>query len=144
MRYGGDLRAHVAHAPQSRTVAPALEPARFRHRNYECHVWRFTTNVKVFGRPLVEHARRDRTEAFAKLDLLIEPRLHVRIARIRKYASRAERARAEFHSPLEPAHHSAVGDQLRRGVFCTRAGGLVVLRSAPFQCGSDLVGSESR
>ena len=59
-----------------------------------------------------EHARGERPEALAELDLQVHRRLHRRRARVAEDAAGAERARAELHPALEPADDLAVGQQL--------------------------------
>ena len=50
-----------------------------------------------------QHARRERAERFAKLDLDVHLLLHPRRARVADDAAAAKRARAELHPSLEPS-----------------------------------------
>src|SRR6516165_2780246 len=65
---------------------------------------------------LAQHRRSERPETFAVFDLEIEFLLHFRIARIAEDRAIAERTRAEFHAPLEPADGLPVG----KGACCPR------------------------
>jgi hypothetical protein len=73
------------------------------------HVRRVDVELEPLAQVLAQHARRERTEALAILDLQIEHRLHARRARIAEDAAGTERARTELHAALEPAD-----DPLRR------------------------------
>ena len=82
--------------------------ARPAHARGELHGGRFAVEVEPLGGVLREHARRERAEALAEFDALIHARLHRRIARVAEDAAAAERARAEFHAALKPAHDLAL------------------------------------
>src|SRR5207249_11361708 len=60
---------------------------------------------------LAQHARREGPEALAELDLQVHDRLHARRAGVAQDAAVAERARPEFHPPLEPADDLLLGEE---------------------------------
>ena len=51
-----------------------------------------------------QHRRSERPKGFAVLHLQVEYGLHARRSRVAQDRSGAERARAELHAPLKPAH----------------------------------------
>ena len=63
-------------------------------------------------RMLLKDHRRERTETFTELDLQVHGRLHFRRACITYNRARAQSPRAEFHSPVEPAHDLFLREQL--------------------------------
>jgi hypothetical protein len=92
------------------------------HGSHEQHVGTFLAHLRV--EPLVDmffqDRRREGPEAFAELHLVIDGRLHRRLAWIGENAARAESARPELHAALEPAGHEArveSGSDTRRQRF---------------------------
>src|SRR5262245_55196146 len=83
------LRANLEYLHHERNVVILFKPIRYR---------------------VLEHRRREGPEGFAPLDLGIEDGLNVRATRIAHDRSIAERPRAPFHAPLEPADNLAIGD----------------------------------
>ena len=82
-------------------------------RGDQQHVGAFLAraHVEPFVGMLLEHARGERPEALAVLDLEVHRGLHRWRAGVADDAPRAERSRAELHPALEPADHLAVGHQ---------------------------------
>ena len=76
------------------------------------HVGAVGVELEPVGDVFAQHRGRERPERFAILDLEIERRLHRGRARIAEDRAGAERARSEFHAPLEPADRLAVGEAL--------------------------------
>src|SRR6185436_11957037 len=65
---------------------------------------------------LAQHARRERTEALAELDLQVHHGLHLPRAGVAEDAPIAERAGAELHPTLEPADDLLLGEESGRAL----------------------------
>src|SRR5262249_22025879 len=66
---------------------------------------------EVLAAVLFQHRRRERPEPLAELGLAVDARLHRGIAGVTEDRSAAERAGAELHAPLEPAHDLSPGEE---------------------------------
>src|SRR5258705_6974497 len=78
--------------------------------------------------PLSQHDRRERPKCLPVFDPLVQNILHLGLARVRKQAAVAERARSELGAALKPADHALVSEQfcgLAADVVATRYRGLI-------------------
>ena len=76
---------------------------------HQQHIRAVAIELEPIGNILAQHRGRKRPEGLAVFDLEVEHRLHGRRARVTKDGAPAKRARAELHSPLEPAQRAAPG-----------------------------------
>src|SRR5215207_4169122 len=83
------------------------------HWRDQQHVRRTAIKVEPGIDILAQHRRCKRPKALAVLDLEIEHLLHARGARIAKDGAVAERAWAELHAALHPAHGFPIRKSLR-------------------------------
>jgi len=113
---GGDVRTRPVHPFDERQAffIPLLGDAPlFDHVRHQQHVRRRTVEVEVLTDPLFQHARRERPEALAVLDLQVHDRLHARRARVADDRAAAQGARTELHPPLAEADDVLSGQHLR-------------------------------
>jgi len=78
----------------------------------EQHEWRAARVDEPLVRLVLEHHGRHRAKVLAILEL-VQPRLHVGRDGGGENRPGPERARTEFHAPLEPADHLTVGKKVR-------------------------------
>src|SRR5712691_7328810 len=106
MGHGRDTRArHVEllDSEQFLLLVGHSYPMLLSNVGHQQHVGARLVQLEPLGHILVEHRGREGPERLAKLDLEVEPLLHVRRARIAQDGTGAERSWAEFHPSLKPA-----------------------------------------
>src|ERR1044072_5283930 len=84
----------------------------FPDRGHNLHVRTLAAQIEPLRSMLAQHAWRKRPKAFAKLDLEIHLRLHLRIARVSDNAARAQRAWSKLHAATKPTNHFTGRKQL--------------------------------
>src|SRR5438552_7398153 len=107
------------------------------------HEWRWVVRLEILAHPLRQNRRTERPEGLAILDAAVENLFHVLEARVCKNASVPQRARAELHAALKPAHNLPLGNRLHRAVDQILLRELVILASGRLQVAEDLTDRKS-
>ena len=145
MRHGRDVGAdHVelVDAPQPALFVRHEDLALALDRSHEQHVGGVGVQLEVVGHPLPQHARRERSESLAELDLQVHLGLHARAPGVAKNAARAERARTELHAAVEPSDHLLLRQKFGHAPQQTRSIEPLIPSSLALEKRLDLLGGE--
>src|SRR5215213_1091491 len=116
MRNRGDhaaLNIQSIDPPQRFVVRRNRQAFILLNRGHELHVWTLAAQIEPFRNMLAKHTRRKRSKAFAKLDLEVHLRLHLRITRVSDDAARAQSAWSKLHPATKPTNHFPGCEQRR-------------------------------